>query len=238
MRNMKRTSTKASICVLFALLYLPLTVLDVQSYPPFLNKAKQLGLPAKDCSYCHVNASGGEPFGDRAKWLIEEKKKRAASAVDVAWLKEYPEPGTASPSSQTASTPASQSTGAGQPSGGDQEFMRLNREWADAFVKRDKATLERILADDFMSTGPTGAVADKSQYIAGAGSTDAAIEAINIENGNVRMYGDTAVVTGRYTLKGKAGGQDIGGPHSYTAVYVKRQGRWQPVAFHSSRVAQ
>jgi len=235
---MKRTSTKASICVAFALLYLSLTVLNVQSYPPFLNKAKQLGLPAKDCSYCHVNASGGEPYGERAKWLIEEKKKRGASAVDVAWLKEYKEPGTASSSSQPASTPAGQRTGAGQQGGGDEEFMRLGREWADAFVKRDKATLERILADDFMSTGPTGVVADKSRYVAGVGSTDVAIEAINVEDGKVRMYGDTAVVTGRYTMKGKAGGQDIGGPHSYTAVYVKRQGRWQPVAFHSSRIAQ
>lgn len=236
---MKRTSAKASICVAFALLYLPLTVLDVQSYPPFLNKAKQLGLPAKDCSYCHVNTSGGDPLGDRGKWLVEEKKKRAASAVDVAWLKEYKEPGTASSPSQSASTPASQSTGAGQQSGGgDQEFMRMGREWADAFVKRDKATLERILADDFMSTGPTGAVANKAQYVADAGSADATIEAINVEDGSVRMYGDAAVVTGRYTMKGKAGGQDIGGPHSYTAVYVKRQGRWQPVAFHSSRVAQ
>ncbi len=236
MRNMKRTSTKASICVAFALLYLSLTVLNVQSYPPFLNKAKQLGLPAKDCSYCHVNASGGEPYGERAKWLIEEKKKRGASAVDVAWLKEYKEPGTGS-SGQPADGSTNQSAGAGA-QGGDQEFMRLGREWADAFVKRDKATLERLLADDFMSTGPTGAVTDKSQYVAGVGSTDATIEAINIENGNVRMYGDTAVVTGRYTLKGKAGGQDIGGSHSYTAVYVKRQGRWQPVAFHSSRAAQ
>ncbi|HVF87052.1 MAG TPA: nuclear transport factor 2 family protein [Pyrinomonadaceae bacterium] len=234
---MKRTSTKASIGVAFALLYLSLTVLNVQSYPPFLNKAKQLGLPAKDCSYCHVNASGGDPLGDRAKWLVEEKKKRGASAVDVAWLKEYKEPGTGS-TSQPANSSATQSAGAGQPGGGDQEFMRMGREWADAFVKRDKATLERILADDFMSTGPTGAVADKAQYVAGVGSTDAAIEAINVEDGSVRMYGDTAVVTGHYTMKGKAGGQDIGGPHSYTAVYVKRQGRWQPVAFHSSRIAQ
>ena len=238
MSDMKRTSIKVSICAVFALLYVPLTTPNVQSYPPFLNKAKQLGLPAKDCSYCHVNASGGEPYGERAKWLIEEKKKRAASAVDVAWLKEYKEPGTGSPSSQPASTPAGQSTGAGQQGGGDEEFMRLGGEWADAFVKRDKATLERILADDFMSTGPTGATDNKAQYVAGVGSTDAAIEAINVEDGKVRMYGDTAVVTGRYTMKGKAGGQDIGGPHSYTAVYVKRQGRWQPVAFHSSRIAQ
>lgn len=237
---MKRTSIKVSICVAFALLYLPLTVLNVQSYPPFLNKAKQLGLPAKDCSYCHVNASGGEPYGERAKWLIEEKKKRGASAVDVAWLKEYKEPGTSSSSSQPADQPANQSAGAGA-QGGDQmsaEFMRMNREWADAFVKRDKATLERILADDFMSTGPTGAVANKAEYVAGVGNTDTTVEVINVEDGDVRMYGDTVIVTGRYTMKGKAGGQDIGGPHRYTTVYVKRQGRWQPVAFHSSRIAQ
>ncbi|MEJ7616439.1 MAG: hypothetical protein WKF30_05590 [Pyrinomonadaceae bacterium] len=86
---MKRTATRITICALFALFYLVATVPSVRSYPPLLKKAKDMGLPATNCAYCHVNASGGQPLGERAKWLIEEKTKRGASAIDVAWLKEY-----------------------------------------------------------------------------------------------------------------------------------------------------
>ena len=57
------------------------------AYPPFLAKAKKFG--AKDCRFCHVKAEGGEPFNGRGKWLISEKAKRNADAVDPEWLADY-----------------------------------------------------------------------------------------------------------------------------------------------------
>jgi hypothetical protein len=57
------------------------------AYPPFLAKAKKFG--AKDCRFCHVKAEGGEPYGARGKWLISEKAKRHADAVDPEWLADY-----------------------------------------------------------------------------------------------------------------------------------------------------
>ena len=57
------------------------------AYPPFLAKAKKFG--AKDCRFCHVNAEGGAPFTDRGKWLIAEKERRQADAVDPDWLAGY-----------------------------------------------------------------------------------------------------------------------------------------------------
>ena len=57
------------------------------AYPPFLAKAKKFG--AKDCRFCHVNATGGAPFNDRGNWLITEKERRHADAVDPTWLASY-----------------------------------------------------------------------------------------------------------------------------------------------------
>jgi cytochrome c5 len=57
------------------------------AYPPFLAQAKKFG--AKDCRFCHVNAEGGTPFNDRGKWLVAEKDRRHADAVDPAWLAGY-----------------------------------------------------------------------------------------------------------------------------------------------------
>jgi hypothetical protein len=66
-----------------------IAALAVQSiaYPPFLAKAKKFG--AKDCRFCHVNAEGGAPFTERGKWLIAEKERRQADAVDPLWLANY-----------------------------------------------------------------------------------------------------------------------------------------------------
>jgi hypothetical protein len=57
------------------------------AFPPFLAKAKKFG--AKDCRFCHVKIEGGEPYGARGKWLISEKAKRNADAVDPEWLADY-----------------------------------------------------------------------------------------------------------------------------------------------------
>jgi hypothetical protein len=57
------------------------------SYPPFLSKAKKYG--AKNCTFCHVNAQGGQPFNARGKWLMKEKARRNADIVDPEWIGTY-----------------------------------------------------------------------------------------------------------------------------------------------------
>lgn len=73
----------------FAIFYLVSMVPTAQSYPPYLNAAQRLGLPAKNCTYCHTTASGGSGWNARGKWLVEQKQKRGADTIDVSWLKEY-----------------------------------------------------------------------------------------------------------------------------------------------------
>ena len=65
------------------------SALTTNAYPPFLKKAAKFG--AKDCLYCHKQAEGGEGWNERGNWLIAEKDKRKADAIDVEWLAEYKE---------------------------------------------------------------------------------------------------------------------------------------------------
>ena len=58
-------------------------------------KAKAAGFPATNCLYCHgekMPKKGAVTHNDRGKFLIAEKEKRKAKAIDMAWLKEYSEP--------------------------------------------------------------------------------------------------------------------------------------------------
>ena len=64
--------------------------------PQMVKQAKDAGLPAKNCQYCHTVAmpkkEGFKPdeLNDRGKWLLTEKDKQKANAVKPEWLKNYP----------------------------------------------------------------------------------------------------------------------------------------------------
>ena len=56
-------------------------------------QAKAAGVDVKNCQYCHVatlpkkDDHANNAVGD---WLVAEKDKRGAKAVDGAWVKDYP----------------------------------------------------------------------------------------------------------------------------------------------------
>jgi hypothetical protein len=64
--------------------------------PTMLAKVKEQGLPAQNCQYCHVSQMPKKEgfttadLNERGKWLIAEKNKHKAKAVDLDALKAYP----------------------------------------------------------------------------------------------------------------------------------------------------
>src|SRR5262245_14369340 len=60
-----------------------------KAYPAFLKQASKFG--AKNCLFCHKQPQGGEGWNERGLWLIAEKERRNADAIDVSWLSEYKE---------------------------------------------------------------------------------------------------------------------------------------------------
>jgi hypothetical protein len=62
---------------------------STKAYPAFLRRAQKFG--AKNCLYCHKQPTGGEGWNERGEWLIAEKERRKADAVDPEWLVDYKE---------------------------------------------------------------------------------------------------------------------------------------------------
>jgi ketosteroid isomerase-like protein len=124
-------------------------------------------------------------------------------------------------------------------SGGvEQELIKLENEWADAWVKRDVAFFDRIMADDYTWTSPWGDVSTKAQDLALVKSGQDVVKSWVLADMKVRVYGDAAVVTGRDTVKETYKGEDVSGQHRWTHTWIKRAGRWQCVAAHSSEITQ
>jgi ketosteroid isomerase-like protein len=118
----------------------------------------------------------------------------------------------------------------------EQELRQLEREWDTAIVRKDMAKLERILGPDFVYIDSVGGVNPRAALLEGIKKSEAVIEPFETEDVSVRIYGDTAVLTGRFTQKATYKGQIFSGQFRYTDVYVKRGSSWQAVSAHVSRI--
>ena len=121
----------------------------------------------------------------------------------------------------------------------EQELIRLENNWNDAIVKHDWAFFDQILAEDYISTNFDGSVGTKADFLKFLKSGESVMDSSTVDDMKVRIYGDAAVVTGRFTtVKELYQGKDLSGRYRLTDTWVKRAGRWQCVAEHVSRIAQ
>ena len=115
----------------------------------------------------------------------------------------------------------------------EQEIIKLEQTVTDAQFKKDRAALERLLADDYLYTHSNGSVLNKTQEIAESMSSDVQWTDSKFADLKVRIFGDVAVLTGRQTIQGTAKGY-VPGPRRITDIFVKRNGRWQYVGGQST----
>ncbi len=92
--------------------------------------------------------------------------------------------------------------------------------------KRDKAALERLIADDYLWHASNGTIQTKAQSIAETMAGGTTWTERKYDGLKVRVYGDMAVVTGTMTLSGKSATYRTG-PRLATRLFIRRDGRWQ-----------
>lgn len=116
------------------------------------------------------------------------------------------------------------------------EIENLESQWRTALIENDVATVNRLLADDYLGINPNGTLETKADALAQRRSGTVKFSSIEPENLKVRVYGDTAVVTSRVQVEGHDGDRDISGRYHYTRVYSRRAGEWKVVSFEASRI--
>lgn len=119
----------------------------------------------------------------------------------------------------------------------EDEIKRIEIEWGEAFERRDMAALDRFMADEYVVTDPLGNVRSKAESLAAIESNKVLFESTKSDNVHVRINGDTAIVTGRSTFRGRYKGWSLCGQYQYTDVLVKRDGYWKAVSSHITALA-
>lgn len=120
------------------------------------------------------------------------------------------------------------------------ELKQLELDIGAANVRRDKAFFERIEADEFIFTDSAGGLTTKAEDVASLDKPAGEFKLVSYEPDDmkVRIYGNTAVVTGRTTTMLQSKDREVTNRSRFTDVFVKRDGRWQLVAGHSSRIRE
>jgi ketosteroid isomerase-like protein len=116
------------------------------------------------------------------------------------------------------------------------EIRTVERQWNDARVKADVATLDRILDAAWTVTHGDGTINTKAEYLADLKSGARQFSAdVKEDELTVRVYGDTAVASGISDSKVTYKGKPSGGALRFTRVYVRRNGSWVMIVSHATR---
>ena len=112
----------------------------------------------------------------------------------------------------------------------EDRVLELDSEWNAAYPRHDVAALERIIADDWVCIDGTGLVIGKRQLLERLKSGVPFPDPHKFDETSLRMFGDTAIITGRLSGTRRDNDGSVNFEQRYTRVYVKRNDSWQAVA--------
>ncbi|HWM92393.1 MAG TPA: nuclear transport factor 2 family protein [Thermoanaerobaculia bacterium] len=122
-------------------------------------------------------------------------------------------------------------------SGDEAAVLQAVRDACKTYLDGDADRLAEVLTEDFTLTDSSGVVTTRADDIEHARKGTIRYEVFENHDMKVRLHGDAAVITGRTTVKGQAGGTPFAAEFQFTDTLVRRDGRWRFVASHVSRIS-
>lgn len=131
-----------------------------------------------------------------------------------------------------AASPSNRST---DPARDEAELIRLERDYALALIRKDRAFLMRFYASDWRGGNWMG-FWSKSTMLKSVLGARYVIKSMDVRDLKVRLMGDVAVVQGVDEEVTSVDGKDTSGKWAFTDVFARRDGRWVAIASHTSEV--
>ena len=110
------------------------------------------------------------------------------------------------------------------------ELHGLSERWFQAWLEKDAATVERLMADDYLYVAPGGLLLDRPAILAIIRSPSYRLDHGTRTEVVVRAVGrDAAVVRHRYQGAGSFEGTSFTDDHRCVMVWEKHAGEWRLV---------
>jgi ketosteroid isomerase-like protein len=112
------------------------------------------------------------------------------------------------------------------------------QQWAAAVAARDTVAPEKLFADDLFITAHDGSTRGKKEELETLRASPG-LKMLSVENEDLRIkvYGKSAVVTAIVKMRFESGGKETSVAFRYTAVFVKKNGRYQLEVLQTTRIA-
>lgn len=109
--------------------------------------------------------------------------------------------------------------------------------WDRAIVRKDRAAIAANMAEDFRQIDGDADIEDKKNFLDGVLSDKLVIDPYTVEDFEVRLYGDTALLSGRTAMTGRWDGKPFKTHYRYIDIYAKQpDGQWKIVSVQITRV--
>jgi ketosteroid isomerase-like protein len=116
------------------------------------------------------------------------------------------------------------------------EIIALETELGRAMIHRDTATLQRIVADEWICQGATG-ISTKASFISDVEQRKLVVTKFVLHDIRVRVFGDVAYLIGADDETSSYAGTDNSGTYNWLDVWTKRDGHWVSVATQITKAA-
>ena len=113
------------------------------------------------------------------------------------------------------------------------EIDRLEEERWAALVMPDTAKLAELFDDEMVYTHSNGMPDSKATYVANIGAGTYRYSRIDREDVRIRLFGATAVVTGRARIVSALEAGEFKVVARFSAVWAHNGGRWRFVCWHA-----
>jgi ketosteroid isomerase-like protein len=118
------------------------------------------------------------------------------------------------------------------------QLSRQADAWDKAIVRKDRAAVAGNMSEDFRQIGAGGEVENKASFLDDVLSPKLTIDPYTVEDFEVRVYGDVALLSGRTRMTGSYDGKPFKTHYRYIDVYVRTGGVWRVASVQITRLAE
>jgi hypothetical protein len=119
-----------------------------------------------------------------------------------------------------------------------EDIRELNRDFSVATWTGDSVWFEDHLSDEYVLITPAGDLRTKKDVIRELTTSGVRMDPYEPQDVHVRLYGSTAIVTGRFTQRFIVQKTRFVREVRFTDVYTRRKNKWTLVSSHHSSMTK
>ncbi len=114
--------------------------------------------------------------------------------------------------------------------------VQAEHQLAAAHLQLDLKTIEYLLHPNYVIIQPGGKVETKTEVIASYNTGTRHWDTALVDQLDIRLYGDTAIVVGRWQASGQHGMERFDYAARFLSIWVKQVGRWQNIGYQATEI--